>query len=137
MKKIFKKLFPLAGLMVIIGIGCRKQDQIVINPNALSNSSEADAQNGANRFDSYIPQTWYNLTMKLIVETPGHTPPIAARSFGYMGITLYEALLGQMANHHSLVGQLNGLTSVPPRKYGNSYYATVVANAALARIIKD
>jgi len=137
MKKIFKQLFPLAGLMVIIGIGCRKQDQIVINPNALSNSSEADAQNGANRFDSYIPQTWYNLTMKLIVETPGHTPPIAARSFGYTGITLYEALLGQMANHHSLVGQLNGLTSVPPRKYGNSYYATVVANAALARIIKD
>jgi len=77
MKKIFKKLFPLAGLMVIIGIGCRKQDQIVINPNALSNSSEADAQNEANRFDSYVAQTWYNLMMKLIIETPGHTPPIA------------------------------------------------------------
>src|SRR6478672_1657055 len=137
MKKIFKKLFPLAGLMVIIGIGCRKQDQIVINPNALSNSSEADAQNGANRFDSYVAQSWYNLMMKLIVETPGHTPPIVARSFGYTGVTLYEAIAGEMANHHSLVGQLNGLNSVPERKYGNSYFAPLSANAALARIIKD
>jgi hypothetical protein len=74
--------------------------------------------------------------MKLIVETPGHTPPIAARSFGYTGVTLYEALIGEMHNHHSLVGQLNGLRQVPQRAYGNSYSAPVTANAGLARIIK-
>jgi len=73
--------------------------------------------------------------MKLIVETPGHTPPIAARSFAYTGVTLYEALMGEMPHHHSLVGQLNELTSIPQRVYGNSYFAPVTANAALARII--
>ena len=136
MQKVFKRLLPAIGLSVLIVIGCRKQDQIILQPNASSASTNTDAQNGANRFDSYIPQTWYNLVMQLIVQTPGHTPPIVCRSFGYIGVTLYEALIGEMANHHSLVGQLNGLTSVPSRKYGNSYFAPVVDNAALARIIK-
>ena len=53
------------------------------------------------------------------------------------GITLYEALIGEMQNHHSLVGQLNGLTYVPKRVYSNAYLVPVTANAALARIIKD
>ena len=108
-----------------------------MHPRTPSVPANEDAQNGANRFDSYVAQSWYNLMMKLIVETPGHTPPIVARSFGYTGVTLYEAIAGEMANHHSLVGQLNGLNSVPERKYGNSYFAPLTANAALARIIKD
>lgn len=137
MKSVFRRLLPLICVSILIGVSCRKQDQIIVHPNAPSVSSESEAQNGANRFDFYVPQTWYNLMLKLIMQTPGHTPPIAARSFGYTGITLYEALVGEMANHHSLVGQLNGLSSVPKRVYGNSYFAPVIANAALARIIKD
>ncbi len=54
-----------------------------------------------------------------------------------MGVALYESLMGEMPNHHSLAGQLNGLTSIPPRMNGNSYIAPITANAALARIIKD
>ncbi len=34
------------------------------------------------------------------------------------------------------MGQLNGLNTIPNRIYGNSYKATITANAALARIIK-
>ncbi len=137
MQIFFKRLMPLISLAILIGTGCRKQDQITPHQNTTDLSSEAEAQNGANRFDSYVAQSWYNLMMKLIIETPGHTPPIAARSFGYMGVALYESLMGEMPNHHSLVGQLNGLTSIPQRMYGNSYIAPITANAALARIIKD
>jgi hypothetical protein len=79
---------------------------------------------------------WYNLMMKLIIETPGHTPPVAARSFGYTGVALYESLIGKDPGYHSLAGQLNGLNSIPQRQYGNSYIAPLTANAALARIIK-
>ena len=141
MQKLFKKLLPLISLSFLIGIGCRKQDQFIARQNASALSpdakAQAEAQNGAVRFDSYIAQSWYSLVMKLIIETPGHTPPIAARSFGYTGVTLYEALIGEMRNHHSLVGQLNGLNSIPQRAYGNSYLAPITANAALARIVKN
>jgi hypothetical protein len=82
MKKVFKTLMPLISLSIFIVIGCRKQDQTIPSPNATASPSDANAQNGANRFNSYIAQSWYNLMMKLIAETPGHTPPIAARSFG-------------------------------------------------------
>jgi hypothetical protein len=141
MQKLFKKLLPLISLSFLIGIGCRKQDQFNARQNASDLSSNAKAQlgaqNGAVRFDSYVAQSWYRLMMKLISETPGHTPPVAARSFGYTGVTLYEALIGEMPNHHSLARQLNGLNSIPQRVYGNSYLAPVTANAALARIVKD
>ncbi len=137
MQNLFKRLIPLISLSILVGVGCRKQDQIIQPQNNSALPSDADAQNGAGRFDSYIAQSWYNLMLKLIIETPGHTPPVAARSFAYTGVTLYEALAGEMPNHHSLVGQLNGLTSIPQRMYGNSYVAPITANAALARIIKD
>jgi membrane-associated phospholipid phosphatase len=137
MQNKFKELMLLIGLSTLVGIGCRKQDQTITLQNELSPPLQAKAQNGAvKRFDSYVAHSWYRLMLKLIIETPGHTPPIAARSFGYTGVTLYESLIGEMANHNTLVGQLNGLNSVPRRVYGNSYLAPLTANAALARIIK-
>ena len=71
MQKVFKTLLPAISLSVLIGIGCRKQDQIIIHPNASAAPSDADAQNGANRFDSYIAQSWYNLMMKLNCRNAG------------------------------------------------------------------
>ncbi len=139
MQNLFKGLIPVMGLVIISGLGCSKRDeqhQIIGEPNPISLRSDKRTDIGKGRFDSYVVQTWYNLMMKLIVETPGHTPPIAARSFGYTGVTLYEALVGEMPQHHSLAGQLNGLNSIPERKYGNSYFAPITANAAMAKIIK-
>ncbi|MEJ7680869.1 MAG: vanadium-dependent haloperoxidase [Segetibacter sp.] len=128
MKNLFKKLMPLISLSMLIGIGCRKQDEFFHPENP---------HHGSEKIDSYVAQSWYNLMLQLIVETPGHTPPITARSFGYTGVTLYEVLVGERPQHHSLVGQLNGLNSIPQRVHGNSYIAPITANAALARIIKD
>lgn len=127
-QKFFKKLVPAISLFILVAVGCRKQDQF-FHPKKSHNDTE--------KFDSYVAQTWYNLMLQLIMETPGHTPPIAARSIGYTGVTLYEALVGEMPRHHSLVAQLNELTSIPQPMFGHSYFAPVTANAALARIIKD
>lgn len=134
MKNLVGKLMPLLCSVILFQTGCRKEDAIIPRQNAPELSSKPP--NATGRFDSDVAQTWYGLMMKLIVETPGHPPPVVARSFGYMGVTLYEALVGEMANHHSLVGQLNGLTSIPQREFGNSYIAPITANAALASIIK-
>ncbi len=135
MRYKFKELMLLIGLSILIDTGCRKQEETISTQNPAV--AHRAVQNSEGKPDSYVVQSWYNLMMKLIVETPGHTPPIAARSFAYTGVTLYEALVGEMPNHYSLVGQLNGLSTIPQRVYGNSYLAPVTANAALARIIKD
>ena len=135
MRQKVKELILLIGLSILIGTGCRKQGEIVSTQNPTV--AHRAVQNSEVKPDSYVVQSWYNLMMKLITETPGHTPPIAARSFGYAGVALYESLVGEMPFNHSLAGQLNGLTLIPQRQYGNSYSAIPTANAALARIIRD
>jgi membrane-associated phospholipid phosphatase len=142
MKKLLSpKLLFYSALFILLAEGCRKQDQLASPQEALQVKSKTqslpDEQLGAQRFDSYVAQTWYSLMLRLIVETPGHTPPVAARSFGYAGVALYESILSETPQHHSLAGQLNGLSSLPQRKFGNSYAAPLTANAALARIVKD
>jgi membrane-associated phospholipid phosphatase len=141
MQDLFRKLILSAGSLIMLIAGCRKEKSLLYDhqPRLSTNARPTVATkegNGLLKFDSYVAQSWYNLMLKLIKETPGHTPPIAARSFGYAGVALYESLLGDMPQHHSLSGQLQGLISIPGRKYGNAYSAPVTANAALARIVK-
>ncbi|MEP7230339.1 MAG: vanadium-dependent haloperoxidase [Ginsengibacter sp.] len=125
MKKTYKRLILLISLVMIIGTGCHKQDAII------PGNKHPHAE------DSYVIQTWYGLMMKLLTETPGHVPPVAARDFGYTGVALYESLVGDIPGYHSLAGQLSGLTSLPQRGNGQYYNATLTANAALAEIIRN
>lgn len=41
------------------------------------------------------------------------TPPVAARTYTYGAIAMYEALVHGMPGHRSLAGQLNGLDTLP------------------------
>jgi membrane-associated phospholipid phosphatase len=135
MRKLYKKLVPILSLIILMEVGCRKQDELTTGKvYPLSSTSKQNKVEG--KADSYIAQSWYNLALTLVQQTPSHTPPIAARSFAYMGITLYESLVGEMQHNHSLVGQLTELNSIPQRTNGNSYEATTTANAALARIVR-
>lgn len=77
--------------------------------------------------------TWYRLALELVRRTPGYAPPVASRTFAYLGITLYEALAPDLPAARSLAGQLDGFPGVPPRDPGKTYDAAVVAHAALAR----
>jgi membrane-associated phospholipid phosphatase len=141
MQNGFRELKIVAWTITTLIAGCRKNEKMSFG-NQSSGSAEVSTvvptkeHVGLLRQDSYVAQSWYNLMLKLIKETPGHTPPVAARSFGYVGVTLYEALVGAIPHHHSLLGQLEGLSSIPQRKYGDAYAPPILANAALGRIIK-
>ena len=142
MKKELKVVIQIVGFCILIGVGCRKPNEDMLSPSQQTvpqniNGESINQRSINERFDSYVAQSWYGLLLKLVIETPGHTPPIAARSLGYTGIALYESLVGEMKDNHSLVGKLNGLTMMPQHQFGNSYVAPISANAALARIIKD
>lgn len=138
---LFPKWLLSLSLLLLTFVSCQKDIR-----NEAQFKDEAQFKKGQQPFDLSIgngdhesPDVaigWYNLMMKLIIETPGHTPPVAARSFGYTGVALYESLIGQNHGYRSLAGQLTGLNYIPQRQYGNSYIGALTANASLARMIK-
>lgn len=89
--------------------------------------------------NSAVARDWFKLHNKLIKETPGFTAPVAARSFGYAGITLYQAVVPGMNGYNSLAGKLNGLSihELSKSEAGKSYNWGLVANAAMADFYRN
>lgn len=79
-----------------------------------------------------ILRDWYYLMNELVRHTATYSPPVASRSFGYLGITAFEAAVGGSDRLVSLVGQLHGLESVPMREEGAAYDETVIIGAAMS-----
>ena len=78
-----------------------------------------------------VLRTWYKLVLELVRHTPTYSPPVASRSFAYLGVTAFEAVATGSDELQSLAGQLNGLQAVPQREAGQAYDDAVVINAAL------
>jgi hypothetical protein len=89
------------------------------------------------QFPAEVATSWFELQLKLIKETPGCTPPVASRALGYSSVALYESVVDGMPEYQSLVGQLNGLTSLPQPEAGQAHYWAAVANSALATILRS
>jgi len=83
-----------------------------------------------------VANDWYTLALKTAKETAGYTPPVVARTFGYMGIALYESVRPGMPAYRSLQGQINGLAlgSLPSVDASLNYHWEIVANETLSRI---
>lgn len=86
---------------------------------------------GADQYDSEVATAWFELALDLVRTTPGYSPPVAARAFGYAGVTLYEALVPGMEGYRSLLG------GMPDLGRNAAYDWAAVANAALASILRS
>jgi len=115
----------------LIVAACNKEEQAPAPENTIA-VTDLSARTHA---DAAIPVSWYQLEFKLIKETPGFTPPVAARALAYTGIALHEAVVWSDRNGHSLSGQLNGLYNVPRPERGKRYNWEIAANSAMADII--
>ena len=82
-----------------------------------------------------VLRDWYYLMNELVRHTATYSPPVASRSFGYLGVTAFEAAVGGSDRLVSLVGQLHGLDSVPAREAGAVYDETVIISAAMSDAI--
>lgn len=78
---------------------------------------------------------WYRLLLELIRHTATYSPPVAARSFAYLGVTVFEALATGNPALRSLAGQVRGLGPLPVRADGGHDDACVLA-AALAHAMQ-
>jgi hypothetical protein len=78
-----------------------------------------------------VVQDWYKLILELVRHTPNYSPPVASRSFAYIGVTIYEVTAGSSKDMVSLAGQLNDLTPSPKREAGKVYDEAIALNAAM------
>jgi PAP2 superfamily len=95
------------------------------------------ASPSADRFDAEVPTAWFDLALQLIRTTGGFSPPVASRALGYVGITLYEAVVPGMPGYQSLEDTLDGLRGVSRGRGGEDLHWPTVANAALAGILRS
>ena len=82
-----------------------------------------------------VVHDWYRLILELVRHTATYTPPVASRAFGYVGVTLYEALAARPESTlKTLAGQVNALPPVPAAAPGLDPAA--VAHGALCRAVE-
>jgi PAP2 superfamily len=84
-----------------------------------------------------VLRTWNKVALELTRHTATYSPPVASRTFAYLGVTAYEAAAGGSGELQSLAGQLNGLGSVPQREAGKEYDEAVVIDAAMETVVKS
>ncbi len=82
-----------------------------------------------------VTREWYDLALELVRHTATYSPPVASRAFGYLGVTLFEAVAARSAKLRSLAGQLNGFAGGPQPVPGATYDDAVVVNAALSAAV--
>jgi hypothetical protein len=97
--------------------------------------ASAVAWPGAAAYDAEVPTAWFDLALGLVRTTPGFSPPVAARAFGYAGVALYEAVAPGVTKRRSFAGVLSGLTRAPGPA-DSAYHWPTVANSALATILR-
>jgi hypothetical protein len=88
-------------------------------------------------YDAEVATAWFALSLKLVQETNGFTPPVSSRAFGYLGVTLYETVRPGMLGYRSMRGQLNALDSLPTTQWFVGYHWPSAANAAMADLSRE
>src|SRR4051812_43296312 len=137
MKTRLKFMLLLTGATLIVVTGCKKNDDF-ISPSAPSVAAYDEAVQGveALKFNADVPLKWYALAITLARTTPNQgLSPVCARTFGYMGLALYESVVPGMPLYKSIQSQLNGLPSLPRVNNTQKYYYPACANAALASMV--
>jgi hypothetical protein len=128
MAMLFFKRNPLPKITIILIVlllvfGCHKLDPRV--PVASDESADVVYQ-------------WYKFISKTqLVTAP---PPVTLfnyRAFGYIGVGLYESVRPGIRGGLSLSTKLYQMPHMPDAEYGQTYYWSGAANAALASMFKQ
>lgn len=84
-----------------------------------------------------VLDTWYRLTLALVRHTPTYSPPVASRTFAYLGVTAFEVAAAGRGDLVSLAGQLNGLDAPPVHEPELAYDEAVALHAALEHVVRE
>ncbi len=79
---------------------------------------------------------WGEMTLRILKNTPKGSPTYNSRSLGYMGVAMYECVVHSSNDKKSMVGQLNGLSSLPQPEVRKKYNWILVLNAGQSYLLK-
>ena len=102
----------------------------------IGNAHAQGAPSDATRYSAAVATEWFRVVLPAIQQTPGQSPPVAARTLAYLGLGLYESMLAGMPGRRSLAGQLNELDSLPEAQPDEPLHWPTVANATLAALTR-
>jgi hypothetical protein len=88
----------------------------------------------AARYSAAVATEWFRIVLPAIQQTPGQSPPVAARTLAYLGLGLYESILAGLPSQRSFAEQLNELDSLPPAQPDEVLHWPTVANSTLAAL---
>lgn len=120
-KTMTKKSSMRGALLVcasLLAAGCGQGEVLATRTSSLDTSS----------FPSTFARQWMT---NLVNSIKGDkvSPPVAARTYAYASVAMYEAVVHGMPGHRSLAGQLNGLDSLPTPNPSLEYdWPTVLAH---------
>ena len=83
-----------------------------------------------------VVQGWYGLALELVRHTATYSPPVASRTFAYLGVVVFEAVASGGGALQSLAGQLPGLKPLPQRAANATYDMANVLHGALVAAIE-
>ena len=125
MKVKLKSMLLLIALAVVFFVGCKKDT-----------TTQDVVEIPATNYDAAVPLAWFKLAIAMARVTPGNTGPVQSRTFGYLGLAVYESVVPGMPANQSIQSQLNGLPPLPKTVTNKIYYYQVSANAALANMMR-
>lgn len=88
----------------------------------------------ASHYSAAVATEWLRVVLPAIQQTPGQSPPVAARTLAYLGLGLYESILAGLPGQRSFAGQLSELESLPETQPDEVLHWPTVANATLAAL---
>ncbi|MEN9984079.1 MAG: hypothetical protein RI918_2048 [Pseudomonadota bacterium] len=133
MHKFLKKFFISTLAAALLGLGLTAQ----IHVQAQTTPQTANvAIRAADSYSAAVATEWTSLALSLTQQTPGFSPPVASRAFGYLGLALYESIVPGMPGYTSLAGQLNELNSLPVAQPDEPLHWPTVANASMATMTR-
>jgi membrane-associated phospholipid phosphatase len=116
----------LCGLTMLLAIGATGCDEAEPAGERVSEAAEASSAGTATFPATFARQWMTNLANS--VKGDGISPPVAARTYAYGGIAVWEAVVHGIPGGQSLAGQLNGLDALPEPDPGLEYdWPTVLA----------
>jgi hypothetical protein len=101
-------------------VQARAQQQTAVDARATSNVLE-----------------WYRLVLNLVRHTATYSPPVASRTFGYLGVAVFEATAARRNTLRSLEGQLNNFKGVPKPAANLEYDDATILNGALSSVVAE
>ena len=90
----------------------------------------------ADAYSNAVVTEWMSLALSITQQTPGFSPPVAARALGYLGLTVYESIAPGIPGYTSLAGQLNELSSLPLTQPDEPLHWPTAANASMATMTR-